>query len=437
MKDYFKVFAKVYIISANFTFSILCVSASWAIGRDTEEVTVLRRVVIKSGDDVLLSKSYEENPQMKLYMSDAYDLTDVYYEYVNNGVECYTVLDHMYNGLGADVKKLIDSLYVSAKDAKAYFHARETNKFTYEKESSGREVDEMKFFTDFVKTLSAPDSVLEIVFNELKPNVTRAELERKTRLIGEFSTSFKTSGASRSTNISLASKAVNGTVLDEGAIFSFNEAVGERSAKRGYKEANIIKDGVYVKGIGGGVCQVSTTLYNAVLRAGLTVTSVNAHTLAASYVPPSTDAMVSTSSDLRFINDTGGKVYIETTVKDKVLTVSVYGYMDDGVKYKVDSKILKVIKPPSPEIIYSDEMFTGDEETVVKAHYGYVSEAYLSKYKDGRLIERKRIRRDEYGTSAGVIKRGTKQRTFENDDEIGNYFDKTAKLFVYYTLMRN
>ena len=116
-------------------------------------------------------------------------------------------------------------------------------------------------------------------------------------------------------------------------------------------------------------------------------------------------------------------MYIETAAKDKVLTVSVYGYMEDGVKYKVDSKILKVIKPPSPEIINSSEMYVGEEVTVVKPHYGYVSEAYLLKYKDGKLVEKVRIRRDTYSASAGVIKRGTKEKAFEFSDGISIYFD--------------
>lgn len=423
MKGYSAVFTKIFLLSVVFTFTFFCLGACRTIGNDAEKATVFRRVVIKCKDDVLLSKSYEQNPQVNSYLSNEFGLSDVYYEYVNNGVEPYTVLDYMYEGLGADVKSLTDSLYVPATDAKARFHARERDKFTYENEANGREVDRAELFADFVKTLRDEDSEIEITFIELKPNVSRKELESKTRLIGEFSTSFKTSGASRSTNISLAAKAINGTILDAGCVFSFNETVGERSAERGYKEANIIKDGAYVKGVGGGVCQVSTTLYNAVLRAGLTVTSVNRHTLAASYVPPSTDAMVSTSSDLKFINDTGDKIYIETAIKDKVLTVFVYGYKEDGVKYKVDSKILKVIKPPAPEIINSSEMYTDEETTLVKAHYGYISEAYLLKYKDGKLIDRKRIRSDTYNASAGVIKRGTKQKTFENIDGIRIYFD--------------
>ena len=423
MKGYSAVFTKIFLLSVVFTFTFFCLGACRTIGYDAEEATVVRHVVIECGNDVFLSKSYEQNPQINSYLSNEFDLSDVYYEYVNNDIEPYTVLDYMYEGLGADVKNLTDSLYIPATDAKAHFHPMQPDKFTYENESNGREVDKAALFADFVKSLRDKDSKIEISFIELKPSVTRKQLESKTRLIGEFSTSFKTSGASRSTNISLAAKAINGTILDTGCVFSFNEIVGERSAERGYKEANIIKDGVYVKGVGGGVCQVSTTLYNAVLRAGLTVTTVNRHTLAASYVPPSADAMVSTSSDLKFINDTGDKIYIETSVKDKILTVSVYGYKEDGVKYKVDSRILKVIKPPAPEVINSSEMYAGEETTLVKAHYGYISEAYLLKYKDGKLVERKRIRSDTYNASAGVIKRGTKQKTFENDDGISVYFD--------------
>ena len=422
MKGYFTVFAKLILISAVFTLTVFCVNA-WAIGSEPEEVIISRHVVIKVGNDVLLSKSYDLNPQLNHCLSSTFSLSDAYYEYVNSGIDTFTVLDHMYSGLGADVSGIIGSLYISPADAKAHFHARELNKFTYENESCGRKVDENKLFNGFADSLKSDDSELEISFIEIKPNVTRLELENKTRLIGEFSTSFKTSGDARSNNIRLAANAINGTILDTGELFSFNGTVGERTKERGYKDANIIKDGVYVKGVGGGVCQVSTTLYNAALRAGLTVVEVNRHTLSASYVPPSTDAMVSTSSDLKFINGTGSNVYIETSVNDKVLTVSVYGYLEDGVKYKVDSKVLKVIKPPAPEIIESSEMFVGEETTVTKAHYGYISEAYLLKYKDGKLLDKQCIRRDTYSSSRGVIKRGTKEKSFENVGGIRIFFD--------------
>ena len=133
----------------------------------------------------------------------------------------------------------------------------------------------------------------------------RAEgFEYFDELMGEYSTSYASSSAARKHNIELAASAVNGAVIGVGEEFSFNVTVGVRSRRRGYLPAPVIVSGKYTTGVGGGVCQVSTTLYNAVLRSGLEVVSVSRHSIPVSYVPRSMDAMVSGATDFRFKNNT-------------------------------------------------------------------------------------------------------------------------------------
>jgi len=157
------------------------------------------------------------------------------------------------------------------------------------------------------------------------PDETISTLKEKTKKIGEFSTSFVSSTENRKTNVKVALSYINGKVLKSGESFSFNQTVGERTEERGFKEAKVILNGKYVEGIGGGVCQVATTLYGAILKAGLDVVSVARHTYAPAYVQPSLDAMVSEYTDLVFSNQSECPVYIFTSAKGDKATVSVYG----------------------------------------------------------------------------------------------------------------
>ena len=115
----------------------------------------------------------------------------------------------------------------------------------------------------------------------------------------EFTTSYKTSSEGRKFNIAFGASKIDGFIVKSGGIFSFNEVVGQRSTKAGFKEAKIILDGDFVNGIGGGVCQLSTTVYNAALLADMEIIEVHSHSLQIAYVKPGFDAMVSSSSDLK------------------------------------------------------------------------------------------------------------------------------------------
>lgn len=168
----------------------------------------------------------------------------------------------------------------------------------------------------------------------IEPEVTTEDLQKVDQaLIGKYTTKFDPGNVNRTTNIKLASKAINNLVLLPGEEFSFNKVVGQRTAERGYKPAPVIVKGEYSEGIGGGICQVSSTLYNSVDEAGLKITRRVSHSREVTYVPPGRDATVSWGGpDFRFKNNLDKPVLIRIKVSGPYLTV--YTYTVPGAKVK-------------------------------------------------------------------------------------------------------
>lgn len=227
-------------------------------------------------------------------------------------------------------------------------------------------------------------------------------------LMGEYTTSYSSSGYSRKHNIKLASDAIDGKVVAPGEEFSFNVTVGVRSEKRGYLSAPVIVNGEYTKGTGGGVCQVSTTLYNAVLRSGVKVTKVSAHSLPVSYVPYSMDAMVSEATDFRFLNDTPYPVRIQMKADGERLKASLYGFpvYTDGISVRFDGRVLKKIECGDyvRREALSGELKEGEREKIVRAPSpGYYTEAVMSVYYGKDKVEEHVVRRDYYAPVKGIV----------------------------------
>ena len=254
-------------------------------------------------------------------------------------------------------------------------------------------------------------------FYDLKPKFLT---ERAT-----FSTRYETSSVERKHNISLASKTLNNTIVDVGAEFSFNQTIGPRTEKRGYKTAKIISGGEFVDGVGGGVCQVSTTLYNAVIRAGLTVTEYHPHSLQVSYVLPSTDAMVNSgSADFRFVNNTNNPVIIQSSVLNNTLTIKIVGEPLQ-VEYQIESEIKEKIPAPNYLVLKDDlgeypELYEGERLYLSYSKEGLKSVAYIVTRKNGKIISRKKLRSDTYKAVRGKVIEGTAKRPLTENLEENN-----------------
>ena len=230
----------------------------------------------------------------------------------------------------------------------------------------------------------------------------------------QFYTSYKASSEERKNNIYIAAKSLNGTLVPSGEEFSFNRTVGERTEKRGYKKAKIIVGGEFVDGIGGGVCQVSTTLYNALLLAGLKILEYHPHSLPVSYVAPSFDAMVnSVWADLRFINNTKNPIIIYTVADGERLTVKIFG---QKMEEKIERKSVVIEEIPAPEnlVVYDDsgefpDLYEGESMVIKNGAKGYKSEGYLKITKNGKTSMVK-VRTDKYAPMRGKTIVGRAER---------------------------
>ena len=216
-----------------------------------------------------------------------------------------------------------------------------------------------------------------------------------------YTTYFNAEERGRTQNIAIAAALIDGITLQAYGEFSFNQTVGRRTQEAGFQQAKIIVNGEYVLGVGGGVCQVSTTLYNAALKAGLEVTEFHPHSLRVSYVPPSRDAMVSSQSDLKLYNPYAYSVRLQTEVNSGSLRVCFYA-QTDSVKmfdrFEISSYVLEEISPPPP--IVKD----GEKEEILRSpKNGIKSEAYLERYHGDSLLYRKRLRIDEYRPVQGIL----------------------------------
>lgn len=318
-------------------------------------------------------------------------------------------------GLDEKLDEISNEIKIAPQNATAVFNSA-SKRFEIQKEKCGTEIDRENLYNEIVKmTDSATSGEIEIKTKSVDPLYKSEDIKKALKKQSEYSTSYQSSTYERKNNIKLASSALCGTEIMPNEEFSFNEVIGRRTQEKGYKEANIIKDGTFVKGVGGGVCQVSTTLYNALLLSGIEVTEAHKHTLPVSYVPPAMDAMVSFgSADLKFVNKTNLPIYICSVATGDKINISIYGdTKSDDVTIKTRSEVVKTILAGKDKIIkdidgkYSDKiMFKGEYLRVKSAKNGYEAKSYIDIYKDGVLSATRPIRHAIYEPQCGIVYEG-------------------------------
>ena len=250
----------------------------------------------------------------------------------------------------------------------------------------------------------------------VQATITRAQLEAQTVKLSSYETTVGKSGEyaeARAENVRLGTEKFNHLVIRAGESVSFNKVAGKRTVANGYQQALEIAYGNYVLGTGGGICQVSSTLYNAVVNAGLTVNKRTPHAIPSSYVEKGLDATVSDDRyDFVFTNNTNSDIYIETEfVKVKGYYHSrftIYGRPDpNGYTYKLVSQVVETIPLPEPtyEKDTTGEHVFYDDETAVKSsgREGYIVDVYLvTMDSKGLEISREKKYTDTYKASAPV-----------------------------------
>ena len=206
-------------------------------------------------------------------------------------------------------------------------------------------------------------------------------------LIARYSTKFDAGQADRTYNIRVAAAALDGLLIAPGEEFSFNRVVGPRSSEAGYKSANVIVNNELVPGLGGGVCQVSSTLYNAVLLANLEIVERNNHSLPVSYVPIGRDATVVYGAvDFKFANNTDFYIYAKSIVSGNNLTVKLYGNTQKTPRVELSSWVTAKI---DPTVVYEKDPNLAEGEKVVKqeGNNGFKAAAVRYVWKGGQKVE--------------------------------------------------
>lgn len=242
-----------------------------------------------------------------------------------------------------------------------------------------------------------------------KPTVTAADLEGIDTILATYSSSFNAANTNRSENIRIAAASINNLLLRPDAVISFNEIVGPRIVEAGFKEAPVIVEGKVVPDIGGGVCQVSSTLYNAILLADMQPVERTPHFHPLGYVPIGLDATVADNLlDFKFKNSLPRPAYIVTHIQNGVITVTILGHKQDLSPYKINivSHIDKTIQP-KVVIQYDDTLPAGKRIISDEGLPGYIVSSYRVKTKDGQEISRELLYTDEYQAEDQIVIFGT------------------------------
>lgn len=246
-----------------------------------------------------------------------------------------------------------------------------------------------------------------IPLKTLYPNVTTNQIgnEAFPDQLSKFSTSFSSSGSSRSTNISLAAQKLDGVVIMPGETFSYNQTVGQRTKAAGFKEATAYSNGQVVQEVGGGICQVSSTLYNAVLYANLEIVERSNHGFKPSYVKPGLDATVSWGGpDFKFKNNRNYPVRIKTDTSGKVLRIYIYGLKTDN-DYTVTLDAQYVSNVPYKTVYQKDSSLSSGESRVIQSgSNGCKTATYKYLYDtNGTLVSSECISRDTYNPHNKIV----------------------------------
>ena len=247
-----------------------------------------------------------------------------------------------------------------------------------------------------------------------QPKFTQEEASQCTDLLGKYSTTYATYQVERSSNVATAAGRINGTVLEPGETFSTIKVIKDRTEANGYKSAPEYSSGKVVSGIGGGVCQVSTTLYNAVLNAELKVVERSPHSMVVAYVPVSRDAAISGDyKDFKFKNSTDYPIYIMGSASGGILSFRVYGHetREAGREVSFESEITDTIEP-GEEVVTEDPTLPASYRTVTQsAHVGYKAKLWKIIKVNGVQTDKVQINTSAYNASPQYVTVGKQPAT--------------------------
>ena len=275
-----------------------------------------------------------------------------------------------------------------------------TKAFTFTDDRPGAKVDPEDLYSRLTTLLDngVTSTTVRVVPQRIEAEMTKAELMNRFGLISAYTTNT-TNNKNRNTNIQLSAAAINGVTVLPGEIFSFNGTTGERTAEKGYKEAAAIAGGQSRDEIGGGVCQTSSTLFNAVARADLEIIERNPHAWPSNYVEKGFDATVNWPGlDFKFKNNTEWPIFIVAGYSNQKVTVNIYGMsLGTGVKIDLESDVIRTLpKPEGINYVINTDLARGESKKTVTGREGYEVQTWKVWYQGDREIRRESLFKTTY-----------------------------------------
>ena len=306
-----------------------------------------------------------------------------------------------------DVDKIHSEIYQEAKDA---YYTKEP--FTVYPEVEGIDFDVEKA-KEIIASEVKDEYVIELIIT--KPKVTLEDIgtEAFPDRLSTFSTRYDASDKDRTTNLVIACQKLNGKVIMPGETFSYNAALGPRTYAAGYRNGKIYSNGQVVDGLGGGICQISSTLYNAALMSDMEIVERRNHQFVTSYVDKGRDAtVVYGATDFRFKNTRTYPIRLVASATGGVATVSVFGIKeaDREYTYSFRTDVISTI-PYTTKYVEESSLATGKEVVTQNGANGLVCKTYMTKMLNGKVISTELLSTDTYSAMQRIVKRGTSATT--------------------------
>lgn len=287
------------------------------VGNDYSKILKYKELGVKNDYDKAVKQAYKVGRE-----GTALTKLKEIYDVKSNGKNIDIEIIKNSENIDQIVKSISEELYTEKKEATINYSG---GNFIVTDDLVGRSVDKDLLEKSLYEAINHTQTV-ELPLIADKPKKTKELLSQVKEEIGTYSTKFKTNDQNRVFNIQRASNSIDDKLVMPGETFSFNSNTGPRSLKAGYKEATVIMNGEFVPGEGGGVCQVSSTLYNTLLNSNMSIVERHAHSKPISYVPPGKDATVAFDVlDLKFKNNYSAPVYIKSNVAGDTLMITMFG----------------------------------------------------------------------------------------------------------------
>ena len=313
--------------------------------------------------------------------------------------------------LRSKISQIAADVYVKGQDADVESFDPDTGKFTFTSEVTGYELDTDDLYAQITQAVANGNvnANIEAKIIEVAPEHTVEYMKEHFGRIS-YAQTKTTSNSNRNRNIQLATAEFNGMRVEPGETVSFNKTTGERTEAKGYRPAGAYSGGVLVQEPGGGVCQVSTTLYNAAVKADLEIIERSPHTRVSDYVPIGLDAAVNWSSqDFKFKNTSDYPIFIVAEFADQKLTFKIYGkQLDDGMYIKLDSEKTETIPAKEGVDVRNDPTLPVGTVKEEKARDGSRAISYKIYYdKNDNEIKREVLAKSTYPSSQAIQRIGT------------------------------